>query len=114
MSRLGFRSRLVVTVLAMVVLVTVALGVASWMLVRGSLRSDLVDSATEQSGFVVGVLAPERFDDDPTAEEIAASPFLTDVRLGPDDVRTVSVIQPLDALARVARNFSERINSMGE
>ncbi|HEX2370393.1 MAG TPA: HAMP domain-containing sensor histidine kinase [Acidimicrobiia bacterium] len=85
MSRLGFRSRLVVTVLAMVVLVTVALGVASWMLVRGSLRSDLVDSATEQSGFVVGVLAPERFDDDPTAEEIAASPFLTDVRLGPDD-----------------------------
>ncbi len=85
MTRLGFRSRLVFTVLAMVILVTVALGVASWVLVRGSLRSDLVDSATEQAAFVVGVLAPERFDDDPTAEEIAASPFLADVRLGPDD-----------------------------
>ena len=85
MTRLGFRSRLVVTVLAMVILVTIALGVASWVLVRRSLRSDLVDSATEQAAFVVGVLAPERFDDDPTAEEIAASPFLADVRLGPDD-----------------------------
>ena len=82
---MGFRSRLVVTVLAMVVLVTIALGVASWVLVRRSLRSDLVGSSTEQAGFVIGVLAPERFDEDPTAEEIAAGPFLTDVRLGPED-----------------------------
>jgi two-component system, OmpR family, sensor histidine kinase MtrB len=85
LSRLGFRSRLVIIVLAMVALVTIALGVSSWALVRRSLRSDLVAGATDQAGFVIGVLAPERFDDDPTADEIAAGPFLADVRLGPED-----------------------------
>ena len=72
------RGRLVVTVVGVVTIAAVVLSVLAYVLLAGSLRSEVLDRAVEEARFHVGVLAEERLGDTVGPGEIEASGLADD------------------------------------
>ncbi len=70
----SFRTRLIVTVIALVAVTAGFVGVLSYVLVRNSLRAQLIEDAVDRAGFNISVLAStEQLPDDAGPDEFEAS-----------------------------------------
>ncbi len=85
MTTLGFRTRLTITIIALVAATVLLLGAGAWLLVAWSLRTRLIDAATQDANFDIGVLAPARLPQGATRLDLEQSPLVDDFRLGSGD-----------------------------
>src|SRR5918999_5919243 len=80
-GRGGFRRRLVVTFVGVVVLTSAVLGASAYTFTAISLREQVRQEAIERADFNVAVLAPQRLSDRPDLTEIQASNIEESFRL---------------------------------
>jgi two-component system, OmpR family, sensor histidine kinase MtrB len=82
----GFRGRLTVTVVALVVLTCAALGVSAYALAGRFLHDRLISESLSQAAFDISVLATERLSGSGTAQPVEAAALADAIRLrgGPE------------------------------